>query len=391
MTTRQPVVLALATAAAGALFGPCSVHAQTERNEQLNCFYAARAEEPAKARSCLQSLLASSPSDTTAWLELGYFELALNDNEAALEAFSKAIALDPGNEQARMQTAYLLDTLDRKRQAVQVFNGLARSAADPARRAQACRAAEVLAPLAARRVPRPYFVEVYTAPDYYSHIETATFPFEMRAGVSPGATGRAEFYGHTRILTDSRSTVTTGEPEVYFDNFLTIGAGMRIRPFARVGLVLLTEVGRAYDLIEQDRERWRGDARAGAIYYSAWGTRSACPAALSAPWRPVLDVYGEALYFSRYDDNVISTLRVRPGLRVLEAATMSLDAQLHAFGMVDTNREDFNNFVEFGPGAAFTPDRRRAIRVGWETVWRHFRDGRHDVVTRVRIEYGIRL
>ena len=118
MTTRQAVVLALATAAI--VFGPSSVHAQTERNELLNCFYAARTEEPAKARSCLQSLLASSPSDTTAWLELGYFELALNENEAALEAFSKAIALDSGNEQARMQTAYLLDTLDRKRHLAQI-------------------------------------------------------------------------------------------------------------------------------------------------------------------------------------------------------------------------------------------------------------------------------
>ena len=108
------------------------------------------------------------------------------------------------------------------------------------------------------------------------------------------------------------------------------------------------------------------------------------------PMRPVLEVYGSSFYFSRYE-NVISFLRVRPGLRVLETARLSLDANLHVGGSADTVGEDFNNLFELGGGAILTPDRRFGLRIGFETVYRQFKGGTHDVVTRVRLEYGARF
>jgi hypothetical protein len=338
-----------------ALAVPATARAQNGRDDLLNCYYNARTSDPAKARACLQSAVDKYPTDPIASLEL----------------------------------AYLLDGEGHKRDAFKIFDRVAHHGDDRARRKQACAAAEVLAPLARKQLSTPAFAEVYAAPDYYSNIRTGTLPFEVRAGIEPAA--RSEIYGQLRLLADSNSgRNSAGESPIYFDNVLTFAGGARAQPFAKVGLVFLVETGRAYDLIDRNRPRWRFDERAGAIYYGEWSMASACPQHVSMPFRPVLDAYGESLYFSRYDDNWISTLRIRPGLRAVETSTFSLDVHVHLFGMTDTNGVASNHFVEIGPAARLTPDRRRPGRLAWETVWRYFQDGRRDVVTRVRAEYGFR-
>jgi tetratricopeptide (TPR) repeat protein len=185
---------------------PAALWAQVaERDRLLNCFYDARATSPATARTCLAELLTTAPNDVPALLELGYFEIAQKDDAAAIDAFSRAIAagspradvraqvgylylarqereqalesfqaalaLDPANDQVRMQTAYLLDQMDRKRDAKRLFEAIERETPDDALRRQACTAAEVLVPLSLKRLPDPYYVGLYTAPDWYSNIQ----------------------------------------------------------------------------------------------------------------------------------------------------------------------------------------------------------------------------
>jgi len=397
----------------------------SERDRLLNCFYDARTSRPDEARSCLAKLLAAQPGDTQALLELGYFEIAQKNNTAAIDAFTRAVAtgatradvraqlgylylarderepalthfeaalaLDPANEQVRMQTAYVLDRMGRKREAQQAFDRVAKESTNDAVRRQACGAAEVLAPLAMKRLPRPYYVDIYTAPDWYSNIDVATLPLRVRGGAAVGPGDRIELFGQTAILADNRSTPSDqAGPIIYFDNVLIVGGGASIRPFPSIGLTISTEIGAAYDLVDQLRDPWRFDMRTGVQYYGTWQYASRCPPALSAPLRPVLEVYGESIYFSRYD-NLITSLRLRPGLRVLETARMSLDANLHLAGIVDTAGEDFNNLFEIGGGAILTPDRRLGLRLAIETVQRRFRGGDRDVVTRIRVEYGARF
>lgn len=338
-----------------ALAVPAAASAQSERDDLLNCYYNARTTDPAKARACLESAVRKYPSDPIASLEL----------------------------------AYLLDKEGRKRAAFALFDRVAHHAEDPEKRKQACGAAEVLAPLARKRLPAPAFVETYAAPDYYDNIHTGTLPLDIRAGVEPFS--RTEVYGQLRLLADTNSGKTAGgQPQIYFDNALTIAGGARVQPFAKIGLVLLSETGRAYDLIDRGRPRWRFDERAGAVYYGEWSMTSACPRGFSTPFRPVLDVYGESLFFSRFDKNVISDVRIRPGLRAVETSTLSLDVHFHAAAMTDTNADPSNRFFEFGPGARLAPDRRRPGRLAWETVWRHYTDGRRELQTRLRVEYGLR-
>jgi tetratricopeptide (TPR) repeat protein len=396
-----------------------------ERDRLLNCFYDARTSRPDEARSCLAQLLAAQPADTQALLELGFFEVAQQNDMAAIDAFNRAVAagvtradvraqlgylylarherelalanfeaalaLEPANEQVLMQTAYLLDGLGRKSEARRLFDRVAQTSTNDAVRRQACGAADVLGPLAMRRLPRPYYVDIYTAPDRHSNIDVATLPLRVRGGVAVGPGDRLELFSQAAILADNRSRpLNQPGPVIYFDNVLTVGGGASIQPFASIGLTASLEVGTAYDLIDRLRDPWRFDARGGVQYYDTWQYASRCPSTLSVPLRPVLETYGSSFYFSRYE-NLITSLRLRPGLRVLETARMSLDANLHLAGVVDTAGDAYNNLYEIGGGAILTPDRRVGLRLGIETVQRRFRDADHDVVTRVRVEYAARF
>jgi tetratricopeptide (TPR) repeat protein len=415
----------LTAAVIASVLWPNALAAQVpERDRLLNCFYGARTQDPAAARNCLQELLGKFPQDTQALLELGFFEVVQERPDAAIDAFERALRsgaqradvfaqlgylrlargqtedalknfraaleLDPANEQVRMQTAYVLDSLGDEREAASIFNAIAAATTDPARRRDACRAAEVLAPLATRRLPRPFYSEIYTAPDYHSQIDVATLPLRLRAGVEFGETAHTEVYGQLAMLKDNRSGPTPPGPVIYFDNVLVLGGGITFRPTFAQGLALFADIGQAYDLIDQGRERWRYDARSGGEYFRTWAMMSRCPDDVTFPFRPVLEVYGASVYFTRYS-NLISYARLRPGLRALESARTSIDVYLHLFGVFDTAGEVYNNEFEIGPGLMVTPDRHLSLRVGAEVVRRQFKDGSHDVSGRVRIEYAVRF
>lgn len=395
-----------------------------ERDRLLNCYYDNRTRDRAEARKCLEQLVREHPRDTQGLTELGFFEIAQQQPNAAIDAFNRAIQtgstradvfaqlgylyldrgdresalknfrsaseIDPDNELVRMQTAYVLDGLGRKREAAKLFADIARVSSDDARRRQACGAAEVLAPLATKQLPAPYFADIYTAPDWYSNIDTATLPLRLRSGATLGPGDRIDVFGQFAMIADNRSSGAHPGPVIYFDNVAILGGGATVRVPQLPGVVMTVTMGGAYDLIDQQRDRWRFDLRAGAEYYNTWGTAGRCPASISAPFRPLLEAYGSSYYLSRYDD-LISAVRLRPGLRVLESARTSLDVHLHVAGVFDTAGLDYNNLFEIGGGLILAPDRRLGLRLGLETVRRQFQGGNRDVVTRARIEYSARF
>jgi hypothetical protein len=101
------------------------------------------------------------------------------------------------------------------------------------------------------------------------------------------------------------------------------------------------------------------------------------------------EVFGESLCFSRrrqrdhHAAHPARAARDRGGHRLARR----LRARLRH---VDRNGDEGNDLVEARPGAAFAPHRHHALRLASETVWRSFRDGRRDLVTRARLEYAVR-
>ena len=174
----------------------------------------------------------------------------------------------------------------------------------------------------------------------------AVLPVQARVGVVLADAPVVEAYVGVRINADSRSGKGPFGPQVYTDNMAAVAVGLRVRPLT--GLALFVEGGAAYDLMDRGRSRWRGDLRGGFVYYNDWNMAPREGGGI----RPVADVYADGIYYSRYDDNVLFTGRVRPGLRLAESTRWALDAYLHGAAGFDTKGLSDNQFEELGGGAA---------------------------------------
>jgi len=74
--------------------------------------------DPAEAVRALEPVLAADPSSAEAWLLMARLRLALDENQAALEAANKAIALAPDNARALATASRALSLLGRHDDAV---------------------------------------------------------------------------------------------------------------------------------------------------------------------------------------------------------------------------------------------------------------------------------
>src|SRR5205807_6796357 len=70
------------------------------------------AGDAARAVEMLKKALVSDPKLVDGWIFLGQLERALGDGAAARAAFDKALALNPGNQAARLDRAALLIAID---------------------------------------------------------------------------------------------------------------------------------------------------------------------------------------------------------------------------------------------------------------------------------------
>jgi len=74
--------------------------------------------DPAEAVRALEPVLAADPSSAEAWLLMARLRLALDDNQAALDAANKAIALAAGDPRALATASRALSLLGRHEDAV---------------------------------------------------------------------------------------------------------------------------------------------------------------------------------------------------------------------------------------------------------------------------------
>ncbi|MGE5146829.1 MAG: tetratricopeptide repeat protein [Candidatus Eiseniibacteriota bacterium] len=389
---------------------------------ELNRYYQLRQSDPAAARAALERAVASGPGDQRALLELGYLDLSAEHWQAALDAFTRALAVGPEtpalhkqiayllvrlerpaealahffraealgdrDPAAGMQAAYLQDGLGQKHAARERFAALERSD-DPKVRKDACRALSNLRGYEAPALPQPLFAELDAEPFWQTQSSLGVGALTGRAGVVVERAHELEVYGSARYTQDDRSGVRDAGPIIYYDNVAVFAGGIRGKPVPQIPVSLFVEGGAAYDLIDRESTRWREDLRGGALVYWGWGLESACPGGLSFPFRPVVDVYGEMVYYSRYQDG-IGVLRVRPGLRLVETDDWALDGYVKLFGGLDTQGETFNNLIEVGPGIVIT-HQRSGLRLRNEFTGRFFTDGTSDSTYRVQLEYFVRF
>jgi len=367
-------------------------HADRRRGDayaQLEAAYALLAAGDRRASAYLRRAATLQPTDARIHEQLGYTLLAEGNLTGAVAAFRAALALNPENEQVRMQLVYAEDSRGKHRAATREAAAVVRQRG--ARAQEACRAYHNIAGLPDRIMPKPWFAEFYFAPEYRTRGYVGVVPAQLRVGYSFIGEDVLSAYVSLRATRDNRSGGTGVGSQVFFDNSLVIAGGLRLRPWDGAPIFAFIEQGGAEDLVSQGRNRWRSDTRAGIVAGQEWEMAPReCPGELVARFVPIADFYAEAIWYSRYD-NMIGFARIRPGLRLLESDNFAFEAYGLAAINFDTAGKSDNRFREVGAGIAlkFYQPLRTALRAEIVNV---SRSGQSSIVDRrIRLEQEFRF
>lgn len=174
----------------------------------------------------------------------------------------------------------------------------------------------------------------------------------LRGFVRPWLSHDLSFYVFAQVTRDLSSTGAGagGLPEIYADNYALTGAGVLVRAWqGRIGL--FAQAGPAVNLLDDGRDRVAFDARAGAfVGVETAGCAPKAGGAASLTFVPCAEGYGEAVYVSRFDHNVIAFGRARAAASYLITGPVAWQAFLEGRGARDLNSDFYNNFADAGVG-----------------------------------------
>jgi hypothetical protein len=278
----------------------------------------------------------------SAYINAGRLEKALNE-------FSVIDYLSP-SDSTKLQIAYILNSLGRNEQSLRMFRKLGRST-DPAIRKISERSVVFIEPdvLLARY---PWWGRMLFSPSYDSRFGNIVFNGQLDVGF---ALNRGRSFSLLGTLRATRDTKSTGGaiPEIFSDNYVLAGVGLRIEPLRGLGLDILGGVTVDLDRVEGE-DQVREDFRAVQFFGTGVYPSASFPDYLRLRLIPWVDLYSSTGYYARYE-NVISYSNIRVGTRIAEAGYSSFDFYLRGNVAFDTEREFYNNVLEGGLGLRITP------------------------------------
>ena len=332
------------------------VYDKALKEDELDTFYRLRKQDRTAARVYLESVNQIHPNHTQALKEAGFLAIEEGRIDDAVALFKRVYAITHAPEEA-MQIGYLYSSLDQNKQAYHYFH-LATESSDPKLSWIAQDAMTRFAGQQTKAFPKPYYGEFFAMPFTQNRFGITVTQFIGRLGVELDLPMRPRAYTFTRRTQDNRANDLGELPQLYEDNVWVTGVGGQIFPFKKLPLFVYVEAGGAYDLYDRARDRWRPDLRAGFMYYQEVGAR---PSYFSKPtystnyyaiW------YAEMTYFSRYDNNVIASVRTHQGIRLFQYQSSMVNLFVRGRVIEDTRRDFYNNFAELGPGLAIIPSNR---------------------------------
>ena len=331
---------------------------------------------------------AADPVDSQAWAQRGDQLAAQGHHEEALAAYQKAETTGPSNEQISIAKGDSLKALGRIPEAYAEFASLYHSA-NPDIRETACQQMQYLGPFRHQRLPDPYFADVYIQSGWQSIGNTAFIDTEARVGANLLPDEKLQVYAIARLTSDNRSGLVGNFPQEYFDNAAQLALGVRSRPWTELPIYLFAETGRSRDLISVNRDRNRSDTRGGIQYYQEWFTERACTGDVRYPSRFVMAVSAEAVYYSRYDDNILSSVDIRPGIRLRESDFSSLDLSLVGSIYTSNRGDDFVQYTQAGVALTWVPDARNDLKIVLEQTRTFFTNNGHENNLSLYFQYGV--
>ena len=336
-----------------------------QEQAMLNQFYQLKRKNKSAAQQFLYRFLAKYPNNARAQKEMGYMLLEQGKRKEALPHFLMAFKQEPQDPELAAQIGYIYNGIGNNKAAYPYFQ-YAYYQGNQQRVITSYAALQNLAAYRFAVFPYPWFGEFYFAPFYMSRFGTTIFPLQARFGWQLNHKHQFDIYIVHRFTRDTRS-IGGISPAIFEDNVAITGVGFRFTPIPSIPVVFFLEDGAAYDLIFRNRNRWRNDLRGGLLAYQYWGSLPMYNTeSIIFPLKWYADFYGELIYYSRFDNNVIGLLRFRPGIRILQSHHLTLNIYFNGKLIFDTRREFFNNLIEFGPALAIIPDNRLNLVLRYE-------------------------
>jgi hypothetical protein len=345
----------------------------------LNVGYAAKARgDTAAARLSFEQAIAADTSQALPRLELGYLALAGGDRTRAADYLKQAVERDASRPEVHRQLGYVLISLQRTREAITAFEGIAKTARgltpvdhlalgylyDEVGRESSALAAFKAASLAADTVVSmpaqralrvkqgpgtSYFSEGYLAPFYQTRFKNTIATGFTRLGIESGSSWGQAVYTSLRVTRDSKSSGGL-QSRVLSDNAAMLAGGVRVRP-ARGPIWFYAEAGGARSLLSDSENTWTRDIRAGAYVILAHERQLGDGSHV----RLLTDLSGDVSWYERFDKNVIGYMQLREGFRVGSLATKAVDFFARGWVGYDSRADFFNRAAEVGGGVALRP------------------------------------
>jgi len=340
------------------VFNQESVHEEREALRGLLArAYAVLERSTAEAIPLFEEAAKLDPANVLVRRQLGYVYIAAGREQEALVQFSVADTLLP-SDTTKLQIAYLLNSLGRNKESHTLFTRL-KSSSDPEIREKARAASAVLASIL-WSASYPWWGRLYSAPYYDTRFENAVLWASLRVGYFLSSDRTVSLYGILALTRDTRST-GGAVPDIFSDNFVLMGLGLRLQPVA--GLTADVQGGAAIDLIDRaHRTRGRADFRTVVSYGTGVYAPLSVPLEMQWSLKPLVETYWSLGYYSRYE-NAIGYGQLRVGLRTLNWKYTVLDVYLRGDIAGDTRRVFYNNVAEASVGVRLIPHHSRGLSI----------------------------
>ena len=290
------------------------------------------------------------PRTGTDWLQIGYDRKAEGDPQGAREAFETAEEWGADPQIVHLELGYLAMEEGREKEAGEHFKEAHRIAMERAR------AARQQLQGFSRVVWGEFYGEAFGWHRFAPQDSTNLVPVaRLRGYVHPFVNVDLDPYVFVQVSRDTASTGRSpeGYPLIYADNTLMFGGGVLFRFWKRqVGL--FAQIGPAVNLLDDGRERVWLDLRAGAFITLE---SPECRPQLVDGGRgsafviePCAELYGEAVYVSRFDHNLMAQARGRLGMAWLLTGPVAWQPAAEARVLKDIDNDFWNNLADFGIG-----------------------------------------
>jgi hypothetical protein len=280
-------------------------------------------------------------------MDEGYVRKAKGDRDGAAAAFERAKAAGFDAQRVDLELSYL----DLEARRVAAARARLKSAAhgpDPLLAAQARGELDALP----RALRRDLYAEAFgwertSGAERRSNVVPM---LRLRALVQPLASVPLDGYVFAQATRDLLSGDAGSVPQVYADTRAIAGAGLQLRLFGSRA-ALFAQAGPAFALVDDGKRDVLWDFRAGAVgNLESRGCSPAPRQGVSLRVAPCGDAYGAAVYFSRFDEDLVAVARGRAGATWLLTGPVAWTLLVETQASADRIGHPYDNFFEAGFG-----------------------------------------